>query len=66
MGITVPTLIPKPRGTSGRADFNLANAMGVETPVYHEIQADISLLSFVFLLTVHTEFCLLTREHVSH
>lgn len=36
---TALTLIPKLRGTSGRSDFNLANVMGVETPVYHEIQA---------------------------
>lgn len=37
-----PTLIPKPRGTSGRGNFNLAKEMGVETTVYHEIQASAS------------------------
>jgi len=34
----VLTLVPKPHGTSGRAGFNLANAMGMDIPVYHEIQ----------------------------
>lgn len=31
-------LIPKPRGTSGRGDFNLAKAMKVDKKVCHEIQ----------------------------
>jgi len=31
-------LIPKPRGTSGRGGFNLANKMKVNTEVCHQIQ----------------------------
>ena len=32
------SLIPKPRGTSGRGDFNLANKMGVDVKTCQQIQ----------------------------
>jgi len=62
-----PALIPKPRGMSGRGDFNLANAMGMEIPVYHEIQASIRLFpSSAPLLTVCTGLCPVACEDVGH
>ena len=58
---TNATLIPKPRGTSGRGDFNLANEMNVDKKVCHQIQASLPLLALPFplahiirrLLSVH-------------
>jgi hypothetical protein len=44
---TTPRLIPKPRGTSGRGDFNLENEMGIETALYREIQASTQLRSSI-------------------
>ena len=35
---TTATLIPKPRGTSGRGDFHLADKMKVNDATCHQIQ----------------------------
>jgi hypothetical protein len=61
---TTPTLIPKPRGTSGRGNFNLANAMGVDTTVCHGIQACILPRFSTLILIVSTGFRSFTREYV--
>jgi len=58
-------LIPKPRGTSGRGGFNLANEMKVDTEVCHQIQVSILFCSSVHVLIVGTGFCPLARKHVS-
>lgn len=63
--VTGPVLIPKPRGTSGRGDFNLANAMGVDAKVCREIQASVSPCPHAPFLTEFTGICPLAREHVS-
>lgn len=39
------TLVPKPRGTSGRAGFNLAKAMDIDPDTYHRIQVCVAFVS---------------------
>ena len=38
------TIIPKPRGTSGRGSFNLANEMGIDTETCRQIQVRVTFI----------------------
>ena len=57
-------LIPKPRGTSGRRNFNLANEMGVTKKICRQIQVSALFPHSVYLLTITAGFCSFAREHV--
>ena len=65
---TTPALIPKPRGTSGRAGFNLAKEMNVDKNTCHVIQVRTTFVFSNYLLIACQRptvgFCSLTREHV--
>ena len=59
------TLIPKPRGTGGRGDFNLANAMNVDAKTCRQIQvSSMSHFSHHSLIT-SIGFRPLTHKHVN-
>ena len=60
------TVIPKPRGTSGRGDFNLAKEMKVDTKLCHEIQVSTNpVFRALLIYPVSLGFCPFTCEHVS-
>jgi hypothetical protein len=59
------TLIPKPRGTSGRGNFNLANEMGINKKLCNQIQVRLPFHPSTYLLTAHTGLCPFTCEHVN-
>jgi len=59
---TATALIPKPRGTSGRGNFNLANEMKVDKQICHQIQVRLPFPTLLYplayiihrLLSVHS------------
>jgi hypothetical protein len=58
-------LIPKPHGTSGRRDFNLADKMEIDKKLCHQIQASFLFHPSIYSLTISTGFRPFSCEHVN-